>query len=439
MNMTRPVTIILVSLIAAACQRHEPMADGKPLSHWKKEATQVDWLSFWSSGKGDRRRTAFQHLSEIGEPAIPALVDLAREHDGPVRSGALDVLAQMGPRAASAIPELIEMLNDGQTDLRLHVAWTLGRIGPAAEPAVPSLTPLLQHPDPKLRYAGAQALAQIGGSGHVALEETRTKGDVRQRAAAIQGMAARPLGVASRRDIVAAGLADSSAEVRLRAVELLMAVGGEEREALAPFLMKALHDRDPAVNRTAHTVLTVYMQNNGASPRLLAAVLEGGDAAARADAAWHLGHATRERHYRTSAPSDPVVVDALLAALNDSDPKIRIYAGRALAHEDGAPRAKAIQRLRRDMRNVEPILGVRAARVVWEVARDLAEVRPVYEAGLSDPGKWNRMETISAIAELGKDAGTFTSQLERLLNDPDPEVRDRAEKILHMIKARRAR
>ncbi len=152
---------------------------------------------------------AFRHLGEIGDPAIPALVDLAREHDGPVRSGALDVLAKMGPRAGSAIPELIEMLNDGPTDLRLNVAWALGRIGPPAEPAVPSLTPLLQHPDPTLRYAAAQALAQIGGSGHVALEETRTKGDVRQRAASIQGMARRSLDAASRRDIVAAGLADS--------------------------------------------------------------------------------------------------------------------------------------------------------------------------------------------------------------------------------------
>jgi HEAT repeat protein len=438
MAMTRRVTVIIVALIAAACQRHEPMAGGKPLSHWKKEATQVDWLSFWSSGKGDRRRTAFGHLSEIGEPAIPALVDLVRKHDGPVRSGALDVLAKMGPRATSAIPELIEMLNDGPTDLRLHVAWALGRIGPSAEPAVPSLTPLLRHPDPKLRYAAAQALAQIGGSGHVALEESRTKGDVRQRSASMQGMAARSLDAALRREIVAAGLDDPSPEVRLRAVELLMTVGGEDREALAPYLMRALNDSDPAVNRMAHTVLTVY-QDNGASPRLLAAVLKGGDAAARADAAWHLGHLTSGRRYSTSVPTDPVVVDALLAALNDPDPKVRIYAGRALAHEDGAPRAKGIQRLRRDMRNVEPILGVRAARVLWEVARDLAEVRPVYEAGLSNPGKWNRMETIAAIADLGKDAETFASQLERLLNDPDPEVRDRAEKVLHMIMVRRAR
>jgi HEAT repeat protein len=433
MDMNRRLALFLIAVIPTACQRHEPMSGGKPLSHWKKEATQVSWLSFWNSGKDERRHIAFRHLREIGEPAIPVLVGLVREHDVPVRSDALDALAKMGPRAASSIPELIEMLNGDQADLRRQVAWVLGTIGPTAESAVPSLRALLQHPDPQLRYAAAQALAHIGGSGHVVLERARTSRDVRQRAASLQGMAARPLDLPSRRDIVAAGLADSSAEVRLRAVELLMVVGREDREAFAPYLMKALTDPDPAVNRTAHTVLTVYLQHNGASPQFLAAVLEGGDAAARADAAWHLGRVASERRHRSSVPSDPAVVDALLGALNDPDPKIRIYAGRALVHEEGVPRAKGIQRLRRDMRNVEPILGVRAARVLWDVARDLAEVRPVYEAGLSDPEKWNRVETISAIADLGKDAESFTSQLERLLNDPDPDVRDRAEKILYVI------
>jgi HEAT repeat protein len=334
---------------------------------------------------------------------------------------------------------LLEMLNGNQTDLRGRAAWILGTIGAAAESAVPSLRPLLQHPDPRLRQTAAKALAQIGGSGHIALERAQASGDVRRREVSLQGMAARSLDRTSRRAIVAAGLADSSPEVRLRVVELLMTVGREEAEALAPYLVKALNDADPRVNRAAHTALTVYLQHNGASPRLLAAVLEGGDAAARAEAAWRLGHDASERRRVTSAPSDAAVVDALLAALNDPDPKVRIYAGRALAHEEGAPRAKGIQRLRRDIRNVEPILGVRAARVLWDVARDLAEVRPVYEAGLADPEKWNRVETISAIADLGKDAGTFTSQLERLLNDPDPEVRDRAGKILYVIRARRER
>lgn len=439
MDMKRRLILFLIALIPAACQRDEPMAGGKPLSFWKQEATQVSLMTFWNSDKDTRRRIAFRRLTEIGEPAVPALVDLMEEHGTPVRGDAFNALANLGPRAASAVPELLEMLKGDEPELRYNAAWLLGTVGPAAESAVPSLTPLLQHPNQRLRDVAARALGQIGGSGHLALEGAQTSADVRQRAASMAGMAASPLNPASRRAIVAAGLSDSSAEVRQRAVELLRTVGREEGEALAPYLVRALNDPDPAVNRTAHTVLTGYLQHNVASPRLLAVVLEGGDAAARADVAWRLGYQASERRQVTSAPSDPEVVDALLGALSDPDPKIRIYAGRALAHEEGAPRAKGIQQLRRDLRNVEPIIAVRAARILWEVAHDLAEVTPVYEAGLADPGKWNRVETISAIADLGKEAKTFESQLEGLLNDSDPEVRDRAGKILSSIRARRAR
>lgn len=176
MDMKRRLALLLIALIPAACQRDEPVAGGKPLSYWKKEATQVSWMSFWNSDKDERRRVAFRRLSEIGRPAVPALVDLMREHGAPVRGDAFNALANLGPRAASAVPELLEMLNGDQPELRRDAAWILGTIGPAAESAVPSLTSLLQDPDPRLRDVAARALGQIGGSGHVALERTQTGG-----------------------------------------------------------------------------------------------------------------------------------------------------------------------------------------------------------------------------------------------------------------------
>lgn len=437
--MTRPFALVLLVFAATACQPNEPVAGGKPLSFWMKEATQVSLFTFWNSDKDERRRLAFRRLSEIGEPAVPALLDLMREHRDPVRGDAFNALANLGPRAASAVPELLEMLNDADLERRREAAWILGTIGPAAESAVPSLTSLLRHPDQRLRDVAARALGQIGGVGHVALEQARVSSDVRQRAASMEGMRSGSLDAVSRRAVVVAGLSDSSAEVRRLAVELLRSVGREEAEALAPYLVKALNDADPAVNGAAHSVLTGYLQHNEASARLLAAVLEGGDAGARADVAWRLGYDASERRYLTSAPSDAAVVNALVRALNDPDPKIRIYAGRALAYGEGVPRTKGIQRLRRDIRKVEPILGVRAARVLWDVARNLAEVKPLYDAGLADPEKWHRVETISAIGDLEKDAAAFAAQLEGLLNDPEPEVRDRAGKILYVIRARRER
>ena len=437
MDMSRHVFLVLLALIAAACHDIEPMAGGKPLSFWKKEATKVSLLSFWNSDRDGRRRVAFRRLTEIGGPAVPALVDLMRSHRAPVNGDAFNALANLGPRASSAVPELIAMLNGDQVELRRKAAWLLGMIGPAAESAVPSLTPLLRHPDERVRAVAARALGQIGGSGRLALERAMTSDDARQRAASIRGMGAASLDGPSHRLTIAAGLSDSSAEVRRHAVELLRTVGREQQEPLTPYLVEALNDADPGVREQAHGVLNAYLQHNGASPRLLAAVLSAGDAVARADVAWRLGVQARERRYAASAPSDPAVVNALLAALNDRDPKVRIYAGRALAYEEGAPREKGIQRLRRDMRNVEPILAVRAAGALWDVRHDLGEVTAAYQAGLADSGKWNRVETISAIGELGRDADVFASQLEQLMNDPAPEVRDRAGKIMHVIWARR--
>lgn len=438
MGMRRRPLVLVLALLAAACDRDEPMAGEKPLSHWKKEATQVSFMSFWNSGKDERRHEAFRRLSEIGEPAVPALVDLFRQNRIPVTGDASNALAKLGPRAAGAIPELLEILNGGDPDLKSRAVWILNRIGPPAESAVPSLTRLLRHPDPRLREAAAQALGEIGGSGHVALERARTSDDARRREAALHGMAARPLDPTSRRQFIATALADDSPEVRLRGVELLMTIRGVEAETLAEYLVKALNDSEPQVNKAAHSVLNVSLQYGGATPRLLASVLKGGDTESRADAAWHLGHRMRESHRSGPSPSEPAVIEALVGALDDPQPKVRIYAARGLAYGDGHASKRAIRTLRTEMPKVEPILGVRAARVLWEVGRNVAEVRRAYEAGLADPKKWNRVETMAAIMDMGQDAGTFVEDLERLLNDPEPEVRDRAEKTLYVIRRRRS-
>src|SRR5687768_5787134 len=145
MSMRGRSTLLMLALLTAACHREEPMAGGKPLSFWKKEATKVSLFSFWNSDRDYRRREAFRRLSEIGEPAVPALVDLFRNKGIPISGDAFNALANLGTRAAGAVPELLEILNGGNPGLRRDAVWLLGTIGPAAEPAVPSLTPLLQH------------------------------------------------------------------------------------------------------------------------------------------------------------------------------------------------------------------------------------------------------------------------------------------------------
>ncbi|HVF39776.1 MAG TPA: HEAT repeat domain-containing protein [Gemmatimonadaceae bacterium] len=410
------------------------MAGGKPLSHWKKEAAKVSWMSFWNSNSDQRRNEGFRRLSEIGEPAVPALLELFREHDIPVTGDAFNALVNLGPRAASAIPELIEILNDDRIDLRRRSAWILGAIGPAAKPAVPSLARLLHHEDPRLREFAAQALAQIGGSGHHALEQVRRSTDPAPRAASIRGMASASLDSASRRHLIATGLADRNPDVRLAAVELLKSAPPKEREALVDYLVAALNDSSTQVKKAAKTAFVVYRQHRGATRKLLAALVLGGDAEIRADAAWHLGNATNMMDRSHHAASEPAVVNALLAALNDPEQEVRIYAARALANGEGPARIQALRRLRRDIRQGEPILRVRAARVLWDVAHNVDDVKAAYEAGVTDREKWNRVETISAMMHMGKDGVVFTPLLERLSLDPDHEVRDRAGKTLYAIR-----
>jgi HEAT repeat protein len=437
MIMNRPYAALLLALAVLACQRpDEPMAAGKPLSHWKREATQVSLFTFLNSDRDERRTDAYRRLREIGEPAVPALLDLLRHRNISVSSDAFNALANMGPRAAGAVPELRRLLDGDDPELRRDAASLLGRIGPAAEPTVPSLAKLLEHPDKRLREVAGRSLGLIGGAGHVALDRARTSGDVGAREAATHGSVTESLDPARRSEIVARALADESAAVRARAVDLLITADRGEADALAPLLVRALTDPDAAVRHAGHRVLSGWLRDARATPTVLAAVLTGAGPSARADVAWRVGNAARDPVRRSPAPGDSAVVAALLGALGDADPKVRVYAARALAYGEGDPSRRAVAQLRRDIATVEPILAVRAARVLWDVAPRVAEVRPVYEAGLADPDKWNRVETISAVLDMGEAAETFVPHLERLTNDPAPEVRDRVAKALYAIRRR---
>src|SRR5688572_20747214 len=424
--------LLPLSLSLASCRAdEEPMTGGKPLSFWKKEARQVSFFSFWNSSKDERRREAFGRLSEMGEPAVPVLLELLNENRIPVSGDAFNALANLGPRAGSAVPELRKMLKQ-ERDLQRRAAWILGTIGPAAEPAVPDLAPLMQHADPRLREVTAEALGKIGGAGQAALDHALASGSARDREAAMSGMAGRKLDLESRRRLIEAGLADPDPLVRERTIRL-MSVDQNEADSLAGHLVMALNDPDPRVNRSAQTALTMHLQRGGPSPRFLAAVLGTNDAGARADVAWRLG--IPDSPHGQGFPLDDVVQKALLEAVSDSHPPVRVYAARALAYRGGPSAERGIQMLRREIPKVEPILGVRAARTLWDLAGKVSDVQQAYEAGLRDPEKWNRVETISAIGAMGNAGRRFEPQLEGLLNDQDGEVRDRAGKILYHFRA----
>jgi len=110
-GVVRHVTIALaLSALLAGCERNEPVAGGQPLSHWAREARQYSIMSFWNSSRDERRHVAFEKLLEIGEPAVPTLLELLGSDNPSISGDAFNALCQLGPRARSAVPELVRML-----------------------------------------------------------------------------------------------------------------------------------------------------------------------------------------------------------------------------------------------------------------------------------------------------------------------------------------
>jgi len=80
---------------------------------------------------------AVRQLVEMGEPAVPALIDALKDPEVRVRNAAASALWGLGPKARNAVPTLAEALADG--NVRLWAAKALAKIGPPARSALPAL------------------------------------------------------------------------------------------------------------------------------------------------------------------------------------------------------------------------------------------------------------------------------------------------------------
>jgi HEAT repeat protein len=106
-------------------------------------------------------------LCGLGPPArvaIPYLLPLLRNHDGPIRFGVLSDLSEMGPAACVAIPDAMQSLKDPDKGIRLKAMAVLGVCGPAAKDAVPELAIALKSTDQETAQQAALALANIDPS-----------------------------------------------------------------------------------------------------------------------------------------------------------------------------------------------------------------------------------------------------------------------------------
>ena len=71
---------------------------------------------------------AAEAFSQIGRPAVPALIRSLKESDEDVREAAIEALDRIGPRAKDAVVHLVRILKDRNKNVRELAKWALAQI-----------------------------------------------------------------------------------------------------------------------------------------------------------------------------------------------------------------------------------------------------------------------------------------------------------------------
>ena len=235
--------------------------------------------------------------------------------------------------SAADIAQLKAALQAGAPAEQYSAADALADLGPQAREAVPDLAAALKSSDSELRWRAARALGVIGDPQAVAALRTATSdGEVPVRAQAIFALGRLKASDAESVEAVVAHLSDEDTQVRRAAIRALRLIGPPQRKMI-PLIVKLLSDSEPTVAARALSSLT----DGGVEvlPSLTAA-LELRDA--RYWACLALGE---------MGPQAQTAVPALIKALDDDRPEVRLQAAIALGEigPDAKPAASTITKL----------------------------------------------------------------------------------------------
>lgn len=168
-------------------------------------------------------------IGELGEIALPTFVEILNRPQGEkepahdeLRVGAADALWLLGPLAAPALPALIDAAREDWSPMRIAAITTIGQIGPQSEIAIPMLVDVILFDEAgEVREAAADALGKIGSPAWPALRQLQQdpEEDVRQYVMrAVVQMGDSPVV----RQLLLNGLKDESSLVRIEAANELL-------------------------------------------------------------------------------------------------------------------------------------------------------------------------------------------------------------------------
>jgi HEAT repeat protein len=283
-------------------------------------------------------------------------------------------------------------------------------------------------------YQARQAIRRQGTNVVSKLVGAMGSADAELRAGAAQGFAALllesvKLSAEQENACVRAltnALADTQPVARKEAAGTLLyfAIHGVGRDAALPALMKSLDD--PPARQRAVDAIGYYGPGAKEAVPALTKLLTDQDMAVRKSAAEALGRI---------GPEARDSVDALLAALNSHE-SLQPAVTQALG-EIGAKPDLVIPALVKLLATDNPYSGVTSSFSARAVARYGTNALPYLLPLLDSPEPKERFWTCVAflrMAEMGNSANGALGALERLLNDPDQEVRRMATLAVKLIR-----
>jgi HEAT repeat protein len=388
------------------------------------------------------RRSAGEVLQNMGSHAIPALVQALKDSDVLMRRRASYMLSKIrgnyvevvkkSPETKAAVPKLIALLKDSDAEMRSSAALALGNIGAEPKDAVPALIPLLKDSNTRVRRFTASGLgiivfraedkAAVAKAVVPALIPLLKDSDSEMRSSAANALASiGPEAKAAIPELIPL-LKDSHTNVRWNAAYALGDIGAEAKAAV-PALIPLLKDSHTKVRRfAAYALGNIGAEAKAAVPGLIP-LLKDSDADVRRSAASALSRIGAEAK---------VAVPALIPLLKDSNEEVRRYAAYALG--DIGAEAKGVVNL------LIPLLKDSGAEVRSSAADALGNIGAKAKAAvpeliplLKDSDSEMRSSAANALGKIGAEAKTAVPELIPLLKDSDTAIGNATDALKRIV------
>jgi HEAT repeat protein len=435
---------------------------GSPLVGGK---THEEWLAELLSPEQTVGTKAAEKLADLGEPALPVLLEARKDSDlrahrravmalvrigAPAVPGLVAALDRGGPRVETAlvrigIPALPELEKALASPERAGPAARVqGAMGERARPAQSALIGLLQDgsASEEARAEAAAALGQMGlektpsaeGSDMVSVLASALAGPRRVRLQAARALAL--FGPPAQTAILSLGRLASDADVQAAsaACEALGQLGGPAAAApLVTRLLKgdgaskaaalALARLGPAA-RLAVAPLVAALKSDKEDGRLARAVLErlGVSAVPDLERALKEGDPTLRRAAAEvlglMGPRAAVAVPALVKLLEDRDPAVAISTAQALLRIDPPRATTAVPMLVRLFKHTDDKIAALAASVLADYGPDARAAVPELMSALKAKDVKVVRRAAFVLGRLGEAAKPALPELRAALKDP---------------------